>query len=41
MIGLMKSVLIIGRVLNLLIGDDFNTPAAEVMERFPYLHFGM
>lgn len=39
MIGLMKSVLIIGQVLNLLIGDDFTTPTSEVMERYPYFRF--
>lgn len=34
---LKKVVLIIGKVLGLLLGDNFTTPTAQVMERYPYL----
>ena len=33
---LMKSVLIIGKLFGLLIGDNFNIPTSEVMVRFPH-----
>ena len=37
--GLRKSVLVIGQVLGLLMGDKFNTPISEVLKRHPYLRF--
>jgi hypothetical protein len=37
--GLMKSVLIIGKLFNLLIGDSFTIPTSEVMVRFPQFRF--
>ena len=32
-----KSVLMIGQVLGLLIGDNFTTPLDDVLEQHPYL----
>lgn len=37
---LKKLALIIGQVLNLIIGDNFTTPILQVMERYPFVRFG-
>lgn len=36
-----KSVLVIGQVLGLLIGENFTTPPSEVLQKYPYLQFCM
>jgi len=38
--GLRKSVLVIGQVLGLIMGNNFNTPISEVLRQHPYLRFG-
>jgi hypothetical protein len=38
---LKESLLVIGQVFDLLIGDDFTTPTLEVIEQYPYLRFGV
>jgi hypothetical protein len=37
--NLMKSVIIIGHVFGLFMGNNFTTPAAETLERHPYLQY--
>jgi len=37
--SLMKSVLVIGQVLGLLIGYNVSNPTLQVPERYPYLRF--
>jgi len=37
---LKRAVLIIGQVLNLIMGDNFTTPVLQVMERYPFLRSG-
>ena len=37
---LKRPVLIIGQVLNLIIGDNFTTPTLQVMKQYPHLDFG-
>lgn len=38
---LKESLLVIGQVFGLLMGDNFTTPTLEVIERYPYLRFGI
>ncbi len=37
--NLMKSVMVIGHVFGLFLGNDFTTPATEILERHPYLQY--